>query len=719
MYVSVAVCRPLFQLFSYAIPPQLSVSAGVRVKVPFGRQTLVGIVVRCMDKPDFSAPKMIHEVIDEEPLIEKDLMDLALWMSSYYVTPLGEILFAMFPPDLKSKKLFYEDDILTIDGLEKEVSEWKAQNKRKKILIDILTFFEKEGGLAPSDLKKNFSTSQLSGRIKFLLEKGLVKIKTPEHQVKTFDHDLSVEQSTTYAEVCLNSFQGYLLHGVTGSGKTEVYLRLIADVLKAGGSALVLIPEISLTDHLLDYFDKYFSKTVVPLHSHLSDSERAKAWWRIKHGEKRVVLGSRSAVFAPMKDLGIIIVDEEHESTYKQEESPRYHGRDVAVMRAMKANIPALLGSATPSLESYYNVEKEKYRLLKMTSRVGEAQYPKSFLVDMRYDAKKKFFLSRALFEKICTRLDRKEQVILFLNKRGATSALLCESCGVPEKCICCDVSLTYHSFSQKMRCHYCDYTQKVKWECSKCQKPLKNLGFGTQFLEKEIQQIFPRAKVARLDTDVAAKKGQMSMILSDLKRRKIDILVGTQMIAKGLDVHGVTLVGVIYADMGLFVPDFRSAEKSFQVVSQVAGRAGRGKNPGEVVIQTYNPDHIALKCALKGDFETFYKSEMRERQMLSYSPYTKLVEILFRGKNEKAVEKASMRVFDCLKKTTSNRSKIDILGPAPMPISKINNQYRWHILLKFLNQADLRLSISKIQNFDMSRTRVQMWINVDPFMMM
>ncbi len=720
MYVSVAVNRPLFQLFSYQVPQELEslIVPGVRVTVPFGRQSLVGFVIKCSSQCDFDQPKHVKKVLDSVPVIQDELMDLALWMSQYYCTPLGVILFAMVPPDLKKAEDWYADDTLRLAMSREQVNEWMARHSRKKKPQQVLRFFLEQTLWTLTKLKEVCSVNGLPSEVKMLLKEGVLKIENFAGSILEAEHPLNQEQQKAYEQVDLQAYGAYLLYGVTGSGKTEVYLQLIEDVLKQGKSALVLVPEIALTPQLFARFEKRFPGAVALLHSQLSTAQRVQMWWKVQRGECRIAIGSRSAVFAPMKKLGLVVVDEEHESTYKQEESPRYHARDVAVMRVMKNHVPIVLGSATPSFESFYNVEKDKYTLLTMRQRAGQGQVPTTFLIDMRYDPKKTFLLSRLLFEKVIQCLQRQEQMILFLNRRGAIPALLCESCGDHQMCPGCEVALTYHASCDQLRCHYCDFRTNVEWMCSQCQSPLKSVGVGTQKLEDEVKRLFPQARVARLDTDTANQKGAMDQILYDLEQGQIDILVGTQMVAKGLDVHNVTLIGVVYADTGLFMPDFRSSERSFQLIHQVAGRAGRGHKPGEVVIQTYNPDHRALKCALKGDYDTFYQQEMKERKLLSYAPYARLVEVLLRGAHEQDVRRISLQLAQTLKAEMARSHGVTLLGPSPMPIAKINHQYRWHLLIKSTRRDVLQRLLHKVSTFPLKKSKVKVWINVDPIMM-
>jgi primosomal protein N' (replication factor Y) len=476
-----------------------------------------------------------------------------------------------------------------------------------------------------------------------------------------------------------------LLHGVTGSGKTEVYLQAIDYAFKQGKGAIVLVPEISLTPQTIDRFRSRFGDTIAVLHSHLSNGERHDEWHRIHDGAARIVVGARSAVFAPVENLGLIVVDEEHEHTYKQEEMPRYHARDVAVMRGHFDKCAVLLGSATPALESFANAKKGKYQLVEMMSRVDHREMPHMRIVDMRQEAERTgrvSIFSRDLVDAVRKRIDKAEQVILFLNRRGYASSLVCPQCGLVAKCNECSISLTYHRHDETLKCHICGAIQAVPARCPGCQDPaFKFAGIGTQRVELAVEKLFPSARVARMDADATRGKDSHRRILNEFKTGKIDILVGTQMIAKGLDFPNVTLIGVLNADMSLHMPDFRASERTFQLLTQVAGRAGRGEIPGEVIVQTSTPFHPAIQAARRLDYVGFCDQENEFRRELGYPPFGHLVCVGIKGMDQAKVVKSAEQFATQLQPLLS--SQVVLSGPAPAPLEKAKGQFRHQILLR------------------------------------
>ncbi|NLM36935.1 MAG: primosomal protein N' [Firmicutes bacterium] len=505
---------------------------------------------------------------------------------------------------------------------------------------------------------------------------------------------LNAEQAQAFAQIRAALHQGetaaFLLHGVTGSGKTEVYLQAIAETLKLGKDALFLVPEIALTPQTVERVRARFGETVAVIHSSLSEGERFDQWWKIKNGEVKVVVGARSAVFAPLPNLGLIIIDEEHEFTYKQEEVPRYHAKEVAHELCRRKKGVLVLGSATPSLESVYARETGQLNGLTLTRRVLGRPLPRVQLVDLRQEFKARRFtvLSPALKEEIAKRLQRREQVIILLNRRGFATFVLCRECGQVLKCPACDVALTYHRKPHLLRCHYCNYQTVPPNHCPHCQSHyIRYFGHGTQRLEEELTAEFPHARVARMDLDTTSRKGSHEQIYRQLVRREIDILLGTQMVAKGLDLPNVTLVGIVAADAGLNLPDFRAAERTYQLLTQAAGRAGRGSEAGLVVVQTYNPDHYSIKALVTQEEEGFYRQELAYREAANYPPFTHLVRVLFSGSDRQAVVKAAQKWTSLLQmaltKLALPPAAMEIIGPQPALVEKVNNKYRWHTLLK------------------------------------
>jgi primosomal protein N' (replication factor Y) len=516
-------------------------------------------------------------------------------------------------------------------------------------------------------------------------------------------------------------FSVVLLHGVTGSGKTEIYLHLIARCLERGRSALMLLPEIALTPAMQSLFFSRFGEQVALLHSGLTERERDDAWWRIRRGETKVVLGTRSAVFAPLANLGAVIVDEEHDSSYKQDETPRYHGRDVAVVRAQIAGAVALLGSATPSLESYYNAREGKYHLVKLEERVRGRKLAAVDVVDMRQEFRETHTqvpVSRRLKEEVEAQVRASAQTMLLLNRRGYSWFLLCRSCGQTQQCVNCSISLTYHRREHRLICHYCGYSSAVPSVCPACgSEHLHYAGEGTEKIEQKFAEFFPGARVARLDRDVARRRSEFLRVLSDFREGKIDILVGTQLIAKGHDFPGVTLVGVVSADIGLGLPDFRAAERTFQLVTQVAGRAGRGDAPGRVLVQTFFPDHYAIRLAADQDFEGFFSKEMGFRRMMHYPPITALANVVAQHEKLERAAQVAKEMGEFFAKVEEQFPGIKIRGPGPAPLAKVERRYRIQFLLKSVSRARLHALLKQLADHcehSGVQTR-EVMIDVDP----
>ena len=499
-------------------------------------------------------------------------------------------------------------------------------------------------------------------------------------------------------------FQTVLLHGVTGSGKTEVYLRLIARCLEIGRTALMLVPEIALTPSAQAQFLARFGSNVALLHSALSENERHEEWWRIRRGDAKVVLGTRSAIFAPLANLGVVIIDEEHDTSYKQEETPRYHGRDVAVVRARMAAALAVLGSATPSLESYWNAREGKYRLAVLPERVEGRKLADVEIVDMRQEFRETHTqvpVSRRLHQEIETQLANRKQTMILLNRRGYSWFLLCRSCGQTQRCENCSISLTYHRREHRLICHYCGYSAPVPPRCPNCDSQhLYYVGEGTEKVEKKFAELFPTARVARLDRDVARRQGQFQHVLSEFRLGKIDLLVGTQLIAKGHDFPDVTLVGVVSADIGLGLPDFRSAERTFQLLTQAAGRAGRGESPGRVLVQTFFPDHYAIRMAADQNYEAFFDKEMRFRRMMHYPPVTALANVIAQGAKLEHAAQVAKHVGNFLIPLEQQTEGLKILGPTPAPLAKLEGRFRIQFLIKCTSRARLSTILRRLTDY-------------------
>ena len=537
---------------------------------------------------------------------------------------------------------------------------------------------------------------------------------------KTLPWQLNTEQQQAVSRILAAEAQGeattFLLEGITGSGKTEVYLQSIAEILNKGKTAMMLVPEIALTPQMVQRFKSRFGKAVAVLHSGLSQGEKYDEWRKIERGEAQVVVGARSAVFAPLQKIGLIIIDEEHEATYKQEDTPRYHARDLAIWRSQYHHCPVILGSATPSLESRARAQKKRYELLYLTQRAHEnAQLPSVTIVDLKeeYAQKNTSTFSRLLQEKISNRLQQKEQIVLLLNRRGYSSFMMCRDCGYVLPCPNCDISLTLHMDVKKMRCHYCGHQENIPKKCPDCQGgKIRYYGTGTQKVEEELQERFPSARILRMDVDTTRKKGAHEKILKAFEEQEADILLGTQMIAKGLDYPNITLVGVLNADTALNLPDFRSSERTFQLLTQVSGRAGRGAKPGEVIVQTFNPEHHSIVLAQAQDYEAFYQQEMILRHQSGYPPFYFTVKITISHPAEQVVAKKSYQIAEQLKNGLSPESRI--LGPTPSGIARIKNRYYYQIILKYKHEVHLHRMLREILETSQSEQRKNLYVSID-----
>jgi primosomal protein N' (replication factor Y) (superfamily II helicase) len=602
-------------------------------------------------------------------------------------------------------------------------------NQRK--LVDTLAG---SGGRVPVPALQSLDVPQTTlatlvrrGLIEILEEPAEFTVSRSKPRPSLFDFDLNLAQQSALSRVrqavAARKFSGMLLHGVTGSGKTAVYLAAMRGVLEAGRSAILLVPEIGLTPAVAADLHQIFGDEVAILHSALSDRERADQWHRIKRGDARMVVGTRSAVFAPVADLALIIVDEEHDSSYKQEETPRYHARDIAVMRAKMATAVVVLGSATPSLESYFNAKKNKYALVDLPDRVEQRPLPEVEIIDMRQEFQEtghEQVISRKLAAEIKERLDRKEQVMVLLNRRGYSPVVLCRTCGKKLECQNCAIALTHHKREHKMACHYCGYTAPVPKACVHCgSEYVYFLGTGSEKLEELLHGIFPQARIARLDRDTVRSHEDFERALNALNEGELDLLVGTQMIAKGHDIHGVTLVGVVGADVALGLPDFRAAERTFQLLTQVAGRAGRGQTPGKVVLQTYFQDHYAVQYAARHDFIGFYEKELQFRSWMHYPPYSALANVLVRSDQlDNALQWSGIlgKWFD-----TTRHESVRVLGPAPAPIMRLKRDYRYHFVLKSPSRQKLNTTLRAmlVHAAQKKIPRTQVIVDVDALWLM
>ncbi len=570
-----------------------------------------------------------------------------------------------------------------------------------------------------------------SGSARSLARKKLVELKREPMSIAgaiaaRAPHALNPAQQAAFTQlhdaIVSREFKPFLLHGVTGSGKTEVYLSAIDTALAAGRGALLLVPEIALTPAMAGQFFGRFGDRVAILHSAFTDSERAEQWRKIQSGAAGVVVGTRSGVFAPVRNLGLIVVDEEHDQSYKQEETPRYNGRDVAIVRAKNAGACVVLGSATPSLESRYNAERGKYTLLELPDRVEARPMPQVELIDMRVEfleTRKQATFSRRLLEAISFRLENGEQTMLLLNRRGFSSSVACRACGERVSCVNCSLTLTYHRRDRRMLCHYCNYAEKVPSHCPKCQSEhIYFLGQGSEKVEEELHRELPKARIARLDRDTVSGKRHYESILQNFREGHYDILVGTQMIAKGHDIPNVTLVGVISADVGLGMPDFRAGERTYQILTQMSGRAGRGNLPGQVLIQTINPDHYAVRLAGRQDYQAFYERELEFRRAMRYPPFSAMANLLVRSEKQEAALRMSGDLGQFL---TPPPEQLKIMGPAEAPVPRLKNEYRYQFLIKAVNRAALSELLHRVRHFALERKwgATALVIDVDPVTLM
>lgn len=693
--------RKTDHVFHYAVPREFEdvLQIGSRVLVPFRERQLAGYVVGFGLPENQVQIREIAGILDEEPVLSPELLELARWMSESYLCSTAEAVQRIISPRLQVKSGREVKRIVPALGLE-ELEQIAASMSRAPRQAAVLRAAMASPGLTIKELAATAETTDKT--VKLLVNKGFLAVaKTAPQAIPGYTGSqlaagagelrLNADQAEAINQIITalqdSKFSTFLLHGVTGSGKTEVYLRAITAVLLEGRQAVTLVPEIALTPQMIELFQVRFGNLVAVLHSGLTGVARYQAWRRVRSGEAPVVLGTRSAVFAPMPRPGLFIIDEEHESTYKQDDHLRYHAREVALKRAQQSGAVVILGSATPSLESYLRAGPGGlYRLLKLPGRIDNHPLPPVQVVDMREEIRRgnRGIFSLSLIEAISRRLERHEQVILFLNRRGYANFVVCRECGLVIKCPSCDISLTYH-LDGRLRCHYCNYSTTLPTLCPRCSsKHIRHFGVGTQKVEEEARRMFPEAVILRMDSDTTSRRGSHEKIISSFRDGHSDILIGTQMIAKGLDLPKVTLVGVINADTTLHMPDFRAAEHTFQLLTQVAGRAGRGGLAGEVQIQTYTPDHYSIIAAAAHDYEGFCQSELPVRRALGYPPFSHLARLLLTHPDEETLTKGALLAKEVLEKIVSSRNyPIEVLGPAPAPLSRIKGQFRWQLVLK------------------------------------
>jgi len=735
-FAEVIIPSPLKEPLTYEIPADLELEIGMRVVVPVGRRRVTGVVAALSDHSRIDGVKPVAEAPDECPVMDAALIQLAQWIARYYLASIGEVLIAMMPSHLRSESrriVAASPGDFAVDGLGRKILDELHQSKIPVALRALARKFPR-GGFYPA-LEALSRMGALEIRERARREK---KRKDPgEAPANGPPLSLTGEQRDAYSAIEQSlgaaGFQPFLLYGVTGSGKTEVYLRAMERAREAGKQSLILVPEISLTPQLLDRVNARFPGRVGVLHSALTHGERWREWWRIIRGEVDVVVGARSAIFAPLPALGLIVVDEEHDPSYKQEEGLKYNARDIAVVRAKILGCPVVLGSATPAIESYENCRAERYTLLELTRRVEQRPLPEVTTVDLRdtwaagrpgTNGSKVPLLSPDLIDALRDNLARRRQSLVFLNRRGFANFLQCRLCGFVLRCDHCTVTLTFHKREHIVLCHHCGWRRPAPETCPHCAADaFLPVGFGTEQLEQEITEFFPDARIARMDRDTTVRRGSHERLIRKWQKGEIDILMGTQMITKGHDVSGVTLVGAVLADLSFNLPDFRAAERTFQLLSQVAGRAGRGSDPGRVIIQTYNPDHYALQRVLTHDYTGFFADEVAFRRELNYPPFSRLVHLRLEGPKPLEIEGKAKRLGEWLREECRRNVRsypdIEVLGPAPAPIVKLRGRFRWQILLKGKLSAPL-LALAAGAQARLPRTALaRLHVDVDPYNML
>jgi primosomal protein N' (replication factor Y) len=692
--IDVVVPLPIYRALTYILPGDtLFPPKSSRVLVPVGGRNMVGMAWGTpAKKPPSVDLKKVKRILDQRPLLPESLISFLEWTSSYYFYPIGQVIAEALPPGLLS-----------------------ARNRR---------------------------ISQISN--------GLPRSRDCRPEFLSWSSEIPLhltrEQEEVFNAICnalaTSSYHPILMHGVTGSGKTEVYLRAAEACVRQNRSVLVLVPEIAMTTQAVGWFVGRFGEEVTVLHSGLTEAQRRDQWFRIKEGKSRIVVGTRSAIFAPLSDIGLIVVDEEHDPSYKQSEKFRYQARDMALLRGRMSDATVILGSATPSVSSFKNALSGKYQLITMGKRVAKRSLPEVVVVDRRKKEKKVQYhklestrpewLSKELKEATKDTLERGEQVLLFLNRRGFATYVFCPDCGHVFRCPHCEVTLTWHRGDRRiksekdgvLRCHYCGLESAALPVCPQCMgQAVKAFGYGTERIEADLEEIFPGARIARLDRDTVRARRHMEEVILDFRKGRLDILVGTQMVTKGHDFPGLTLVGILWADLSLNFPEYHAAERTFQLLAQVAGRAGRGERPGRVIIQTWLPDHYVLDCANTHDFKAFYEKESEFRKALGYPPFGRLINLRFSGRKKAQVCDTTGNVARLAKKLakgikSTGGFQVEVLGPAPAPRAKIKDRYRWQILLKSASLSNLRAVCSGLlsRKADMIPSSVRMEVDVDPY---
>ena len=737
--IAVAVPVPFLDLLTYNVPATMLLPpVGARVRVPVGTRVVTGCVVTHDAAIDGAMEaRDVVELLDSEPFLPGVIVELCRWVAEYYVSGVGDAIGVAMPPGARTRASGFKTRrvvSVTPHGLAvlaaEPVVDAPRLTAKQRTALEVLAGLST--GLPATELRERGIGMYVAGQ---LAKQGLVSIGAERNERDPFERSvmasiaydaaraLTVEQQAAMDRLALlvdeKAFRVALLHGVTGSGKTEIYLRLADQVCRSGRQVLLMVPEIALTPSIAALFRGAFGARVAIQHSALSDGERHDQWQRIRNGEVDLVIGTRSAVFAPLPRLGLVIVDEEHDGSYKQEESPRYHGRDVAIVRASREGALVVLGSATPSMESYQNAESGKYVRVALTRRVMDRPLADVRVVNMRDEYAVEgpdTVISRALVAAIEDRLARREQVLILLNRRGYATAVFCRQCGDAFECPNCSISLTVHTARHgwRARCHYCNYSLAVPKVCRACAAPyLEQSGFGTEQVEHRVRERFPAARIGRVDRDSVRRKGALTSLLSAFASGELDILVGTQMIAKGHDFPRVTLVGVISADVGLGLADFRAGERTFQLLAQVAGRAGRGERPGEAIIQTLYPEHYSIELACRQDFPAFFERELEYRRGMRYPPFVALVNVVVRGRTLDEAMSAAAAITGRLEPLAAGAG-FSLLGPAPAPMGRLRGEHRVQFFLKGSRRADMRQALKSVVA-GMPELRRRVTIDIDP----
>lgn len=713
------------KIFTYKVPEGLKnkIALGQRVKVPFGmgNKNIDGFVVQLyefieLDSKSINKLKAIIEISDDFQVIkEKDIALIGIMRSKYLCTYL-ECIKVFIPSGITKGMKFKTKNVVVLGNS-------ITDKYDKESYIKIIDFVRENNGIYNKQQLSNelgFSLSSINTLIKhgFLnLEEAVVN-RYNDKQYKSYDEkQLNPLQQQAVDTVMKSKNKKFLIHGITGSGKTEIYMNLVKKVMEEGKDSIILIPEISLTPQMVERFKGRFGRDVAIFHSKLSDGERFDEWMRVKMGKVKVAIGARSAIFLPFSNLGLIIMDEEHEGSYKSDSDPKYHARDIADLKSNMEGCKVVLGSATPAVDTYYRTTTGEYTLITLNERADGALLPQIKVVDMREELMNdnKSIFSASLFSGLKQTLENKEQAILFLNRRGFSTFVSCRKCGYVFKCRNCDIALTYHNHASNLTCHYCGAKRDLVNTCPRCKsKYVKYFGIGTEQLEDQVKKVFPEAKTLRMDFDTTREKHSYEKIYNSFRNKEYNVLIGTQMVAKGLDFPEVTLVGVIAADLSLNLPDYRANERTFQLITQVSGRAGRGKKPGKVVVQTYSPENFSIKYAMENDYISFYKEEIEIRRNMNYPPFAKILAINLSSEDEKLLIKSIQDLGDKLHLKLDNNDKMEVLGPCPCGISKIKNAYRWQIIIKGDFTLELAEDIKNITYNELSSVYNYIRVSLD-----